>query len=303
MDASCNGIQHLALLIRDADAAERVNLVGQKPRDIYFDVAVNVRERVKNDDGEFATWWRACFSALDERQMRKLCKQPVMTFGYGVTPPGMVRQLAEAYRKLRLRMNSRPPEGAFGYLADQINHVATEELLRGPEKVMRYVKAIAAHCTSEGRLMEWTSPTGFPCVNRYQESNVEQISIGSGAERARHFVGLGWGEEILEEDAQRGAAPNFVHSQDAAHLAHTVNMFGKDILCVHDSFSCHASNVGRLHEAIRAALTGIYMPEDYRDWLAELRRQNVSSDDILPLPPMGDLDVIQVYFFSPYAAD
>jgi hypothetical protein len=50
------------------------------------------------------------------------------------------------------------------------------------------------------------------------------------------------------------------------------------------------------------------MPADYQDWLVELRRQNVSSDeffdlDILPLPPMGDLDVIQMYFFSPYAFD
>jgi hypothetical protein len=61
------------------------------------------------------------------------------------------------------------------------------------------------------------------------------------------------------------------------------------------------------------------MPADYQDWLYELRRNNVSPDDvlmyyphgyclissdyILPLPPMGDLDVIQMYFFSPYAFD
>jgi Autographiviridae RNA polymerase len=199
-----------------------------------------------------------------------------------------------------MRRKNWPPDGAWGYLADQINHVAAEQLLRGPQEVMGYVTRIADHCTSEGRLMKWTSPTGFPCVNRYLKPNVEQISIGSGAERARHFVGIGWGKEILPE-APRKAAPNFVHSQDAAHLAHTVNGFGKDILTVHDSFSCHASNIAGLHFAIRAALVGIYQPEDYQDWLAELRRQNVSSDDILLPPPMGDLDVLQILFFSPYA--
>jgi DNA-directed RNA polymerase len=303
LDGSCNGIQHLALLNRDADVAKLVNLVGGKPQDIYLDVAVRVRELVNNDDGELASWWRACFSALNDRQMRKLCKQPVMTFGYGVTPSGMVRQLVEAYKKLRLRRNSRPPEKAFGYLADQINHVAKEELLRGPAEVMEYVKAVAAHCASEGRLMEWTSPTGFPCVNRYQKPNVEQISIGSGAMRVRHRVGIGCGKEILADDALRGAAPNFTHSQDAAHLAHTVNMFGKDILTIHDSFSCHAENVEKLHHWIRAALLGIYLPEDYQDWLVELRRRNVSSDDFRPPPSMGDLDVIQMYFFSPYSFD
>src|SRR5262245_20100819 len=199
----------------------------------------------------------------------------------GVTRPRAVEQLVEAYKKLR--RNSRPPDGAFGYLADQINDVATKELLRGPEAVMQYVKSIAAHCASEGRLMEWTGPLGFPCVNRYQKPNVEQVSIGSGAVRARHFVGIGWGKEIVVDEALRGAAPNFVHSQDAAHMAHTVNIFGKDILTVHDSFSCHAENVGKLHHDIRAALVGIYMPEDYLDWLEELRRRNVvGSDDILP---------------------
>jgi hypothetical protein len=43
------------------------------------------------------------------------------------------------------------------------------------------------------------------------------------------------------------------------------------------------------------------LPEDYKDWLAELRGPNVSSDDILLPPPMGDLDVLQILFFSPYA--
>jgi hypothetical protein len=80
-------------------------------------------------------------------------------------------------------------------------------------------------------------------------------------------------------------------------------MFGKDILTIHDSFSCHAENVEKLHHWIRAALLGIYLPEDYQDWLVELRRRNVSSDDFRPPPSMGDLDVIQMYFFSPYSFD
>jgi DNA-directed RNA polymerase len=184
-------------------------------------------------------------------------------------------------------------------LAEKINHVAAEELLRGPQTVMDYVKSIADHCASNELLTEWTSPTGFPCVNRYQEGNIETASIGRGAERVRNRVGDGRRKEILIDDALRGAAPNFVHSQDAAHLAHTVNGFGKDILTVHDSFSCHASNIADLHFAIRAALVGIYLPEDYKDWLAELRGQNVSSDDILLPPPMGELDVLQILFFSP----
>jgi DNA-directed RNA polymerase len=303
LDGSCNGIQHLACLKKDLDVAKLVNLVGDVQQDIYLDVAVRVRDRVQGDDGESARFWRECFGVggLTQKEIRKLCKQPVMTFGYGVTRTGMVRQLVEAYKKLR-RNNWPREEGAWGYLADQIICVAAAELLRGPQEVMNYVTRIAEHCASKGRLMEWTSPTGFPCVNRYQEGNIKTVSIGSGVERVRHRVGDGWGKEILMDEARRGAAPNFVHSQDAAHLAHTVNGFGKDILTVHDSFSCHAENVAWLHFAIRAALVGIYLPEDYKDWLVELRTKNVSSDDVLA-PPMGDLDVVQIYFFSPYAFD
>jgi DNA-directed RNA polymerase len=36
-DATCSGIQHLALLARDANAARLVNLTGdtERPRDVY----------------------------------------------------------------------------------------------------------------------------------------------------------------------------------------------------------------------------------------------------------------------------
>jgi DNA-directed RNA polymerase len=219
-----------------------------------------------------------------------------MTIGYGVTRPGMVGQLVESY--IELRRDSWPPEDAFGYLADQITHVAKNELLRRPEEVMQYITAIAAHCIGEGRLMEWTSPMGFPCVNRYQPTNVEQISIGSGAVRARHIVGMGWGEGALPEGITK-AAPNYVHSQDAAHLARTVNIavnnFGvTDILTVHDCFACHASNCDKLHNTFNRAMLLYFQ----MDCLAELRRKNACYEDTVPAPTYGDLTPTDIYQFK-----
>jgi DNA-directed RNA polymerase, mitochondrial len=78
LDGSCNGIQHLACLKQDLDVAKLVNLVGDKPQDIYREVAVIVRERVNDDDGEFANWWRAVLNDLravlndrNDRQIKK----------------------------------------------------------------------------------------------------------------------------------------------------------------------------------------------------------------------------------------
>ena len=81
-DGSANGIQHLALLCRDADAARRVNLIEtDRPQDLYGDVVAHVVAEVKSDSHPSAAWWRDRFNLLTPKQRRKLLKTPAMTYG------------------------------------------------------------------------------------------------------------------------------------------------------------------------------------------------------------------------------
>jgi DNA-directed RNA polymerase len=156
IDGTANGLQHLALLIRDPIAGRMVNLVTHievdegrgrvirdlEPQDVYSIVAAKAVELLKLDDHEHARWWRERLDLLKPSQVRKLLKQPVTTFAYSVTLEGAQQQIADAYRDLRL--NEWPAEGAFRYLAEKVLE-ACRLLLPGPARVMEYIQALPQH--------------------------------------------------------------------------------------------------------------------------------------------------------------
>jgi DNA-dependent RNA polymerase len=304
-DGSCNGIQHLALLVRVEGAAKRVNLFpSEEPRDIYSDVAVKVGELIESDDGVHAEWWRKSFAILDNQRgkIRKLCKAPAMTFAYSATNRGMADQIRDAWEEIGC---AEMPPGVAHYLAKKVRQAA-ETLLPGPARVMRYVRRdLARHCCKEGRFLEWTTLSGFHCVNQYHKPNVITVKLRTGpiwlrkkpgAVKCEYTVADGHTNKINVRKALNAAAPNFIHSLDATHLVLVVvnaadNQIS-DVLTVHDSFACHASHAEDFQCEIRHALWMMYANQD-QSWhhLARLRAANVPADNALPTPAMGELDM------------
>jgi len=89
---------------------------------------------------------------------------------------------------------------------------------------MDYICAIAEYCTEPGRFLEWTGPSGFPVSNRYQVPNIVTVNCMRGSVRvAEHNIADGVTDQIDHSKVNAAAAPNFVHSLDAAHLIKTVN--------------------------------------------------------------------------------
>jgi hypothetical protein len=86
LDASCNGYQHLAALLRDRELADKVNLIGSgSPRDLYGVVSANADRSDANilisellDDDDAAEAVKRVFS-------RNTAKLPTMTRVYGST--------------------------------------------------------------------------------------------------------------------------------------------------------------------------------------------------------------------------
>ena len=92
LDASCNGFQHMAALLRDEKLAKKVNVLkGEKIGDLYQEVAEKAQQLLKSDEKcKLATFliqelgverteldqWANIFS-------RSLCKKPVMIAAYG----------------------------------------------------------------------------------------------------------------------------------------------------------------------------------------------------------------------------
>jgi hypothetical protein len=182
-DASCNGVQHLAMLSRDEGAGRRVNLINcETPQDVYSDVAVRVRDSIAEiaavSDDKDAEGWRDFFATIDQKTTRQLVKQPVMTYAYAVTLSGMRDQIIEAYEEIAPGRNAPMPSAH--YLAKRVWEAA-EGLLRGPAQVMECIRQIAGRLADNGSILEWTTPTGFPVSNDYREPNTKSIALPVGA--------------------------------------------------------------------------------------------------------------------------
>jgi DNA-directed RNA polymerase len=210
-----------------------------------------------------------------------------MTLAYNVKDDGMMRQMSEVYAGYF--DGNEPTPQAARYLAKLVRK-ACEKLLPGPVAVMRYITALTRQCNGEERFLEWTSPTGFPVSNRYNHENRQTINLLRHGQRIRHRVAEGYLPKINKTKTANSAPANFIHSLDAAHLVRVVNAANdediSEIVCVHDSFACLATQAVRFNRIIRTQLAMLYARQDHLLALGE-------QSGIAP-PPYGDLKPLDV---------
>jgi DNA-directed RNA polymerase len=292
-DGTCSGIQHLALLARDEVAGKLVNLTNAgEPQDVYSEVIAQVMTALETDDNEFAQWWLHCLKACEPKQKRKLLKTPVMTFAYSATAIGMADKIAKEYDDLF--QPNEPNEEYYKrmyYLAERVMEACKNEL-PGPAKVMEYIRELAEQCTQRGGFLEWRSPTGFPVSNRYQRPRTKRVPlIWYGDVVYKPKIAVGALPKINKKKTLDAAAPNFVHSLDAAHLIRVVLAAQSEgiinVLTVHDSFACLAPQATRFNQIIRRELAMLYARQDHP---SGLRDHNQIDADSVKLPEYGRLD-------------
>lgn len=294
-DGSCNAIQHLAMLSRDAEVGRLVNLVDcATPQDIYSVVITHIMEMLEIGDKrlggaqrvlEHSKWWLNRLSDLNEKQRRKLLKTPVMTFTYGSTVRGMRDDIVKTHADL-LPNRTWPTDAAATFLARAVR-LACQDKLPGPTRIMDYIHDLARYRLKQkhGKFLKLRGPTGFPLANICYESNIVDIDLKYGGIRSRYTVADGDLPEIDESGVITQSVPNFVHFLDATHLIFTVLAANSedihDIIPVHDSYACLAPYAQRFGQIIRAQMAVLYHRFDP---LRALRDANVDDPNILPLP-------------------
>jgi DNA-directed RNA polymerase len=310
-DGSCSGLQHLSAMMKDRATAELANLTDNPlPQDLYQTVAESVCQRVENDvenieDAHLRQMW------LEYGIDRKVVKRNVMTYSYGSNVEGMVNQLVEDL------MDRLPPENPFGdkgraaswYLARH-TYAAIKATVPLPADAMRYLKKLARALAKENKPVRWTTPVGFPFVNQYSKPDIKRIKTklwlhdqGTRVNK-QHIIKTTIDElpGLDEHEAQKGAAPNFVHACDAAHLMLTVNAAAAEgitsIATVHDSFGCLPSQAERFRHIIRKQFVRMYEEHDVLAEVLEWARKDLSEPNTTRLPPgppqKGSLNINEV---------
>lgn len=300
MDGTCNGMQILSMMGRDATGAEATNCTSEDHRhDLYVTVATSVMGILKADAAECpisAEW----FARLDGKpsKSRKVVKRAVMTVPYGVTDKGIATQLVSDRHCVDFNSGN----------ADEAAQVMTKAILLAMSSVngkaveiMSYFQSVATELAKAGSDITWYTPMGLKVTQAYNRTNKKEVMTVLGK------VILQVEDKKLGLDGagqSRSIAPNVIHSFDAAMLQLTVSKMAEAghtaFAMIHDSYGMHPSLVEDLHVALRSAALEIFSV----DCLAEFHEHAQSlTDETLSTPPtLGDYDINEIlnapYFFS-----
>ncbi len=308
LDGACNGIQHFSAMLRDPSGAKATNLAADKVQyDVYAEVAEEVNKVVREYkdksevDREMAGIWLKF--GID----RKVVKRPVMTTPYGATKIGMKDQIVED------TINKNPDQywgkstfATAAWLADKID-IAIGNKLVAARQAMLFLQDLAQALAKEDLPMVWTTPTGFPVVQRITRSKEFVVDTHLLDRVKLKFIEEG---SKLDRGRQRSAiAPNFVHSYDGAHLQLTVCAMQEELVrrvswaVVHDSFGVPAGDVDSLSRVLREQFVEMYASRHPLHNLLDQCRPLVPASTELPVPPkVGTFDIKEVleaeFFFA-----
>ncbi|XP_015791535.1 DNA-directed RNA polymerase, mitochondrial [Tetranychus urticae] len=306
-DGSCNGLQHYAALGRDLKGAISVNLAASvKPNDVYSDVAELVEQERISD----AAQGNVIAQALQGKIKRKVIKQTVMTFVYGVTAFGAKHQIHKQLKEiddfpedLRWKASIYLTKKTFKSIATMFE--ATQEIQNW---FTRCAKLVSKNL---GLPMEWRTPLGFPVVQPYFASKASQKELDLIFRK----------KFIPNMIKQRNAfPPNFIHSLDSSHMMLTAlecERLGLNFAAIHDSYWTHPCNIDVMNVVCRQKFIALhsvdilgdlskFMVARYTPQIEKIASNPEIASDVLNLfkavPAKGTFDLTQVqssvFFFS-----
>lgn len=300
-DGSCNGLQHYAALGRDSLGAASVNLVaGEKPADVYSEIAARVHDTMKRDcSKDPATDRNAVLASILLDQVdRKLVKQTVMTSVYGVTYIGAREQIKRRLEEKGNITDDRLLFSASCYAA-KVTLAALGEMFEAARGIMSWLGDCAKVIASENQPVRWTTPLGLPVVQPYfkNERHIIRTSLQALALRRE-------GDSVNVRKQRTAFPPNFVHSLDGSHMMMTAvacSDAGLRFAGVHDSFWTHACDVDTMNRILREKFVELYSVPILEN-LLENFETSYPALAFPPLPQRGDFELEEVlvspYFFN-----
>lgn len=317
VDGTCNGIQHLSAMVRDAEGGSSVNLVpDDHPHDIYMEIAelagdILVMLREENDQPRLSMLASRWLEALGGRLPRGLTKRPVMIFPYGGTKDAYRKYTLEWMKEFDPHHERIPSElrGDMLTLMVQVLWDAVSAQLRKQSEVQKWLQQCAELAAVRGTPLSWTTPSGFVVRHFYGKRKERRIDTLIDGQRVQ-LRDWETTADLDVSDQLRGIPPNFTHSMDASVLQTTINKAwncGIDALtCIHDSYGTVAADMDLLNACLRDSFVWTYRQpilEQFRQECLHVLDDDLVTRDAMPaVPSFGALDIEEVldseYFFA-----
>jgi len=322
LDGTSSGTQHYSLASKHEDGA-LVNLVpSDRCEDLYQVVADAVIARLMVEKDPMAQVW------LKHGITRKTVKRNCMCFGYNSLQRGMGDQIMDDLMAPLQKQKSygKIEEHPFGTELEQIyyarflaniNYEVISATLSSVATGMAFLQSYADALAREGKSVRWTTPSGFPAVQKYTKSKAKRVKLFLYDRDAKMLkktrINVHEDTDVADtRKARSGIAANWVHSLDASHMTLSI-LSGldngiTDFFMIHDSFGTLGADTWQFYHCIRATLVDMYddncyyssFADDCLERLAETDPEKLSK--LATVPPKGNLDVSAVkdseYCFS-----
>jgi DNA-directed RNA polymerase, mitochondrial len=316
IDGSCNGLQHLSMMLKDP-AGTKVNLVEREiPGDIYEDAAFLVNQMVHEDKEstdaqinmklserksvitpEDIQHVRNMASLWSGKVSRSIVKRNIMTICYGATRKGFQDQLMDAVRKEDKDYLGTNDEDviykACAYLAGKTWEAACNLLPIGMD-CLEWFQEVGREYGKVDARIGYTTPIGFPVVMDYPNSETTRVSTYWGGTRKtltllerQTVADLGEGESTVNvRKLSQATAPNFVHSLDACHMQMVLleadRRGMRDFKCVHDSFGTHACDMEEFHGLVWETFRDLYKDDLLSQMFQQIREYAMETNGVIP---------------------
>ena len=276
-DATCSGLQILALLAKDKSTAQLVNVLpSDRPQDAYKVVAECAKPYIP----------QKLHSVWD----RKKVKRTVMTIPYNAKPFSNRSYIKEALKEDGFEIDKDDLTVTVQAVRD-----AMKKVVPGPMAVMKWIEDEVARAIDRGVTeLTWTTPSGFIVNQKINKKKVEVFKLQLLG-RCEMRVATGETDEIDRTRHKAATAPNLIHSLDASLLHMSATRFDAPIALIHDSVLCRATDMSILSSLVRET----YMDISKQNYLTKFAQQIGATTDSLPI--IGDLEpstvIDSTYFF------
>jgi DNA-directed RNA polymerase len=253
VDATCSGLQHLSALALDRTAAEMVNVVPTlKPSDGYRIVAEKAKEVLP--------------AHLHPLMTRKVTKRTVMTTPYGVTENSARDYIRQELKGVKLE------KGELQMIVKAIYRYGVRQVFAGPCKSMEFIQRVAYDKIKQGATtIEWVTPSGFQVVQEYRKNELKPVQTKLLGQRIQTYLNKEWDERAIDSNkAKTAAAPNLIHSLDAALLHLVFADWLKPFTVIHDCVLGRSCDMDEMGSSIRDKFVEIYSKPVLKEWAESL---------------------------------
>ncbi len=306
LDGSCNGLQHFSAMLRDEVGGKATNLVsGDKPSDIYSEVAAVCLRKVREcKEAEFMQAWESFAVQHGKGKLpRSVAKRPVMTMPYGSTRQSCTAYVNDAVCEYNKDHFGKLQAFKASVALTPLLWTSIGEVVVAARQGMDWLQDCATVMNRGGLAVTWRTKDGF--IVHQHERQIEKFQIKTQL-AGMYQVKVGNYTDALDKHAQRnGVAPNFVHSQDAAHLRATIRKARAEgiasLALIHDDYGTHAASTDTLHRIIRECFVEQYLEycplTEFKTW-----QELISKRTMPAMPAKGTLDITEVlrsqFFFG-----